>query len=95
VTTTHHDKNIKPEVVDVILEWEQMKGKKHIKFERKICAENGAMKRQVLSCSTSPSDYQWARVVSRDFLKRQSEKESFLAENGLAEGSEVGPVADV
>lgn len=84
---------IKPAVIDIILEWDQLYGMKHFKFERTIVAENGLTKRQILSCSTTSSDYQWARVVGRDFLKREAEKKVFLAANRL--GGVGAGVADV
>ena len=73
---------IKPDIVHIIFNWEQEVYKsKHVKFRRTVSAENGNILNQILCCSCSSSDYQWARVVSRDFLKREKEKDLFLELN--------------
>ena len=83
----HQLKNlgIKPEVIAIIVEtWTQQRPTgvgTHIKFERVLSAKNGRQLRQVLVCSSSSSDRNWGRVVSRDFLKRERQKDEFLQVN--------------
>ena len=81
----HHLKalGVKADVISIILgSWTQPPPQgTHIKFERLLTAHNGCRLRQVLTCSASSSDRNWARVVSRDFLKREREKEAFLSDN--------------
>jgi len=83
----HHLKalGVKADVISIILgSWTQPPPQgTHIKFERLLTAHNGCQLRQVLTCSASSSDRNW--VVSRDFLKREREKEAFLADNDDSE----------
>ena len=72
---------IKAKVIAIIVTWEQPWSDGHIKFERILSALNGKQLRQVLVCSSSSSDPNWARVVSRDFLKRELQKDEFLKRN--------------
>ena len=71
---------VKQNVIEIIETWSQPAPKgTHIKFERLLIGNNGAKLRQVLVCSSSSSDVNWGRVVSRDFLKREREKDAFMA----------------
>ena len=72
---------IKPNMIEIISTWDYLNAGRHHKFQRFLLATNGRSLRQVISCSSSSSDINWARVVSRDFKKRENEKDLFLSGN--------------